>query len=138
MLFRSGNLAGEIVAKAPPDATTLLMATIGILAVNPFLYTTMPFDAQRAFAPVTLTGTVGMILVVHPSTPINNVKELIALAKAKPGQLAYPSSGAGTTPHLAAVLFQAMTGTKMTHVAYKGSLAYTIDLVTGQIGRAHV
>ncbi len=131
-----GNVAGDVVAKAPPDASTLLVGTIGILTVNPFLYPKMPFDAQRAFAPVTLTGTVGMILVVHPSTPANNVKELIALAKAQPGQLTYPSSGAGTTPHLAAVLFLAMTGTKMTHVAYKGSVAYTIDLVTGRLALA--
>lgn len=128
-----GNLAGEIVAKAAPDGLTLLMGTIGILTVNPFLYTKMPFDAQRAFAPVTLTATSGMLLVVHPSTPANSVKELIAIAKSRPAQLTYPSSGAGTTPHLAAALFLAMTNTKMIHVAYKGSPQYVIDLLTGRL-----
>jgi tripartite-type tricarboxylate transporter receptor subunit TctC len=128
-----GNLAGDIVAKAPPDGLTLLMGTIGILTVNPFLYTKMPFDAQRAFAPVTLTATAGMLLVVHPSTPAHNVTQLIALAKARPGQLTYPSSGAGTAPHLAAALFLSTTNTKMIHVAYKGSPQYVIDLLTGRL-----
>ena len=128
-----GNLAGEIVAKAPPDGLTLLMGNIGILMVNPFLYTRMPFDAQRAFAPVTLTATAGMLLVVHPSTPAHNVKELIALAKARPGHLTYPSSGMGSTPHLAAALFLSMTNTTMIHVAYKGSPQYVIDLLTGRL-----
>jgi tripartite-type tricarboxylate transporter receptor subunit TctC len=128
-----GNLAGEAVARAAPDGHTLLVGTIGILAVNPYLYPKMPFDTVRAFAPVTLTGTVGMLLVVHPSVPVNNVKELIALAKSRPGQLTYPSSGAGTTPHLAAALFLSMTGTKMLHVAYKGSPQYTIDLISGRL-----
>lgn len=128
-----GNLAGDIVAKAAPDGLTLLMGTIGILTVNPFLYIKMPFDAQRAFAPVTLTATAGMLLVVHPSTPVDSVKALIALARARPGQLTYPSSGAGTAPHLAAALFQSMTHTKMIHVAYKGSPQYVIDLLTGRL-----
>ena len=128
-----GNLAGDIVAKAPPDGLSLLMGTVGILTVNPFLYIKMPFDAQRAFAPVTQTATTGMLLVVHPSTPANNVKELIALARARPAQLTYPSSGAGTTPHLAAALFLSMTNTKMIHVAYKGSPQYVIDLLTGRL-----
>lgn len=128
-----GNLAGDVVAKAPPDGHTLLVGTIGILTVNPYLYAKMPFDAQRAFAPVILTNTVGMLLVVHPSVPAGNVKELIALARARPEQLTYPSSGAGTTPHLAAALFLSMTGTKMIHVAYKGSPQYTIDLISGRL-----
>jgi tripartite-type tricarboxylate transporter receptor subunit TctC len=129
-----GSVAGEIVAKSPPDGYTLLIGATGNVVVNTFLYARMPYDAQRAFAPITLTATAGLMLVAHPSIPISSAKDLAALAKSRPGQLTYGSSGNGSTPHLAAALFMSMTGTRMTHVPYKGgSPQYTIDLITGRI-----
>lgn len=129
-----GGVAGEVVAKAPPDGYTLLIGATGNLVVNAFLYAKMPYDLQRAFAPITLAATAGLMLVAHPSIPIRSAKELAELAKTRPGQLTYGSSGNGSTPHLAAALFTSMTGAKMIHVAYKGgSPQYTIDLITGRI-----
>ena len=129
-----GGVAGEVVAKAPPDGYTLLIGATGNLVVNAFLYAKKPYDPQRAFAPITLAATAGLMLVAHPSIPIRSAKELAELAKTRPGQLTYGSSGNGSTPHLAAALFTSMTGAKMIHVAYKGgSPQYTIDLITGRI-----
>ena len=129
-----GNIAGDIVAKAPPDGYTLLIGSTGPVVVNAMLYAKMPYDPQRAFAPVTLTATAGLILVVHPSMPVKTAKDLAALAKTRPGQLTYGSSGVGSTTHLAGALFTSSTGTQMTHVPYKGgSPQYTIDLITGRI-----
>lgn len=132
-----GNLAGDAVAKASPDGYTLLIGSTGPVVVNALLYAKMPYDSQRAFAPVTLTATAGMMLVVHPSMPVQTVKDLIALGKSRPGQLTYGSSGIGATPHLGAALFTSMTGVQMIHVPYKGgSPQYTIDLITGRIDLA--
>ncbi len=129
-----GGVAGEVVAKAPPDGYTLLIGATGNLVVNAFLYTKIPYDPQRAFAPITLAATAGLMLVAHPSIPIRSAKELAELAKTRPGQLTYGSSGNGSTPHLAAALFTSMTGAKMIHVPYKGgSPQYTIDLITGRL-----
>ena len=129
-----GTVAGDVVAKAPPDGHTLVIGATGLAIVNALLYQKMPYDSQRAFAPVTMAATAGMMLVVHPSIPLQNVKDLITLGKSRPGQFTYGSSGNGSTPHLAAVLFTSMTGVQMIHVAYKGgSPQYTIDLITGRL-----
>ena len=129
-----GNIAGDIVAKAPPDGYTLLIGTTGPVVVNALLYAKMPYDVQRAFAPVTVAAVAAMILVVHPSMPVKTAKDLVVLAKTRPGQLTYGSSGVGATTHLGGALFASMTGTQLTHVPYKGgSPAYTIDLITGRI-----
>jgi tripartite-type tricarboxylate transporter receptor subunit TctC len=128
-----GNLAGDAVAKAAPDGYTLLIGATGPVVVNALLYAKMPYDVHRAFAPVTLAATAGLMLVVHPSIPVNSAKDLAELGKRKPGQLTYGSSGVGSTTHLGGALFAAMTGVQLIHVPYKGSPQYTMDLITGRI-----
>ncbi|MBI4191627.1 MAG: tripartite tricarboxylate transporter substrate binding protein [Betaproteobacteria bacterium] len=128
-----GNIAGEIVAKSPPDGYTLLMGATGPNAVNATLFGKMPYDTLRDFAPISLTATTYMLLVVHPSLPVKSVKDLIALAKARPGQLNYGSGGNGSTPHLAGELFKFMTGVSMNHIPYKGAQQYILDLISGRI-----
>ena len=127
-----GNIAGEIVAKSPPDGYTLLMGNNSILATNASLYKNMAFDPVKDLAPITLVASQPNILVVHPSVPARSVKELIALARARPGQLNYASSGSGAAAHLAAELFKSMTGTSMVHVPYKGAGPALIDVLAGQ------
>jgi tripartite-type tricarboxylate transporter receptor subunit TctC len=127
-----GNLAMEAVAKAPPDGYTLLMGTPG-LAINPSLYSSLPFDPLKDFAPISLIGTVPNVLVVNPSLPVESVADLVALAKAKPGVLNYASSGTGTSLHLAAELFTLDTGTKIVHVPYKGGSQAQTDVMGGQV-----
>jgi len=126
-------IGGELVAKAPPDGYTLLMC-VSTLATNPVIYRKVPYNALTDFAPVTLVLTASNILVVHPSLPPRTVKELVAFAKARPGQLNYGSAGLGTGPHLSMELFMSMTGLKMVHVPYKGSAPAMLDLVGGQVG----
>jgi tripartite-type tricarboxylate transporter receptor subunit TctC len=129
-----GNLAGDVVAKAAPDGYTLLIGATGPVVVNALLYAKMPYDVQRAFAPVTMAATAGLMLVVHPSIPVNSAKDLVALGKSRSDQMTFGSSGVGSTPFLGAALFSAMTGVRMIHVPYKGgSPQYTIDLITGRI-----
>jgi tripartite-type tricarboxylate transporter receptor subunit TctC len=131
-----GNIGAEAVAKAPPDGLTLLLATTGVMAINHRLYRTLPYDAVRDFAPVTQIGSLPLILTVHPSLPTRSVKELIALAKAKPGQLSYASSGVGGATHMTAEVFRMMAGVDILHIPYKGSGQALVDLISGQVPMA--
>jgi tripartite-type tricarboxylate transporter receptor subunit TctC len=128
-----GNIGTEIVAKAPPDGYTLLMGTISTHAINASLYKKLAFDPVKDFAPLTRIGRLPNILVVHPSLPVKSVKELIALAKSKPGDLSFASSGSGTSLHLSGELFKMMAGIEMVHVPYKGSSPALTDLLGGQV-----
>ncbi|HEV7799569.1 MAG TPA: tripartite tricarboxylate transporter substrate binding protein [Burkholderiales bacterium] len=127
-----GNVAGEIVAKSPADGYTLLMGNNSILATNASLYKNMSFDPVKDLAPVALLASQPNILVVHPSVPVKSVKELIAFAKAHPGQLNYASSGSGAAAHLAAELFKSMAGVSMVHIPYKGASPALVDMLAGQ------
>jgi tripartite-type tricarboxylate transporter receptor subunit TctC len=127
-----GNIGMELTAKSPPDGYTIVIATVGTWAVNPFLYQ-LPYDVVKDFAPITQVSTSPGALIVHPSVPVRNVKELIALAKKRPGELNYGSSGVGGFGHICGELFELMTGTKMTHIPYKSSAPALIDLLAGNI-----
>ncbi len=130
----NGIVGTELAAKAAPDGYTLFVGTMGNLAANTTLYAKkLPFDIARDFAPITQLVNVSFMLIVHPSFPARSVKELIAIAKARPGQINYSSSGAGGAPHLSAELFNMMAGTRMTHIPYKGSGPSYTDLLAGQV-----
>jgi tripartite-type tricarboxylate transporter receptor subunit TctC len=127
----SGGVVGtEVVAKSAPDGYTLLMAYHSHV-INPALYPSLPFDTVKAFAPITQVAVQPQLLNVHPSLPAKNVKELISLARARPGQLLYGSAGSGSGGHLANEIFNSMAGIKMTHVPYKGSAPALIDVIAG-------
>jgi tripartite-type tricarboxylate transporter receptor subunit TctC len=128
----NGTIGTAFVAKAAPDGLTLLIVPAGH-AANASLYKSLPYDASRDLAAVTLLASGPLVLVVYPSLPVRSVKELIALARQRPGELNYGSSGIGALPHLSAELFNVLAGTKMTHVPYKGPAAAVADLTTGQI-----
>jgi tripartite-type tricarboxylate transporter receptor subunit TctC len=129
----AGIIGAEAAAKAPNDGYTIMMGFAGVIAVNPSLYKTLPYDSVKDFAPVTLVALSPLMLVVHPAVPAHSVNELIALAKAKPGQLNFASTGSGSTQHLSAELFKSMADINMTHIPYKGSsLAYP-DLLAGNV-----
>ena len=128
-----GNIATELAAKAVADGYTLLVSPGSTLTSNPAVYSKVPFDPVKDFAPVTIIAGVPNALVVHPSLPVKNVKELIALAKSRPGQLAYASTGAGQSTHLSAELFKLMAGVNLIHVPYKGSAPALTDIVAGQV-----
>ena len=128
----NGIVGCELVARSAPDGHTLLMANSAWFVINPNLYRKLSYDAIADFAPVTLGVVYGYVLVVHPSIAANNVQELIALAKAKPGQLTFGSTGLGAVNHLAGEMFKTMTNTNLTHVPYKGSSAALADVLAGQ------
>jgi tripartite-type tricarboxylate transporter receptor subunit TctC len=128
-----GNIGAEAVAKAAPDGYTLLLATTGVMAINHRLYRTLPYDALRDFAPVTQIGSLPLILIVHPSLPVKSVRDLIALAKSKPGQLSYASSGVGGATHMTAEIFRMLSGVDIVHIPYKGSGQAMVDLISGQV-----
>lgn len=128
-----GTIAVEIVAGAAPDGYTVLFATMGTQVINPHLYSKLRYDPIRDFAPVSLTHVTPRVLVVHPSVKANSVVELIALAKRSPGALTFGSAGNGSSSHLSGELFNAMAGTSMTHVPYKGSGPAATDLLAGRI-----
>ena len=128
----NGNVGAEIVAKAPPDGYTLLLADIGALAISPSVYPTLPFDPVRDFAPVTMVAYSPHILVVNPAVPAATAQELIALAKAKPGKLNFAISGVGGAPHLAGVDFALRTGVQWVYIPYKGGSQAIADVAGGQ------
>ena len=130
----AANIIGtELVAKAPPDGYTLLLGTTGPLANNPLLYAKLPYDALKDFAPISNVANSAFVLVVHPSLPVKSVKELVALAKARPGQLSYASWGHGSSTHLATVLLMTMTSIDIVHVPYKGSGNTMPDMLAGNV-----
>lgn len=129
----AGSIASEILAKSPPDGYTIMVASLGGLAVNTNLYKGLTYHPLRDFAPITWATSQSNVLVVHPSVPANSVRQLIALAKAKPNGLSYGSSGAGNAGHLAGELFSTMAGIKMVHVPYKGGAPAMVDLIAGQV-----
>jgi len=128
----AGNIGAELAAKSPPDGYTIVFAYAGTHAINPSIYSRMPFH-ESDFAPIIWTAEVPQVLVVHPSLPVKTVKDLIALAKAKPGQLTYGSSGSGAMNHLTGALFTMMTKTNIVHVPYKGGGPAAIALLSGEI-----
>jgi tripartite-type tricarboxylate transporter receptor subunit TctC len=127
-----GNVAAEAVARAPADGYTWLLGNNSILATNQSLYKSLGYDPVRDFAPVALVAIQPNILVVNPDVPAKSVRELIALAKSRPGRLNYASSGSGAAAHLAGELFKAMTGVDMVHVPYKGAQPALTDVIAGQ------
>ena len=128
----NGMIGADLVAKANPDGYSLLLSSIGPMAINASLYK-MPYDIVADFAPITYTGNVTNLLVVHPSVAATSVKELIALAKAQPGKLTFASSGTGGAPHMAVELFKILAKVNVVHVPYKGGGPAMADLVGGQI-----
>jgi len=127
-----GSIGHDAAAKAPADGYTLLLTAKAALVVNPLLYKKLPYDPLNDFAFISVIVSAGPVLVVHPSVPARSVKELVALAKARPGKLNYGSGGIGTTAHIIGEYFQAITGTRLLHVPYKGGAVAMIDLVAGQ------
>ena len=128
-----GIIAAEILAKAPPDGHTIFACTTGNFAIQPFLYKSLPFNPDRDLVPVTQTGSLPYIIVVHPSLPVRNIKEFIAFAKARPGQLNFASSGVGSASHLSPEMFKSMAGIDLIHVPYKGTGQALGDLLAGQV-----
>ena len=128
-----GNIGTDRVAKAPADGYTLLFNTIGPIGVNVSLYSKLPFDPVKDFAPITLVAKVANILVVHPGVPVKSVQELIAYAKQNPGKLRYGSPGSGTSNHLSAELLKLMAGIDLMHIPYKSSAQMTTDILGGQV-----
>ena len=127
-----GRIGTDLVAKSLPDGYTLLLATSSVMGTGPALYQKLPFDMPKDFAPISLVAYTAYVLVVHPSVPAKSVKDLVMLAKSKPGRLTYASSGAGGAAHLSGELFSAMAGVKMIHVAYKGSSPGMFSVVSGE------
>ena len=129
----AGNIGSEQVAKSAPDGYTLLLGYDGTIVVNPHVYARLGFDVLRDFAPVTKLGDAGVIVVAHPSVPAKDLRELIALAKAKPGTFTYGSAGTGSSAHLACEMLSQLTGAGLVHVPYKGGGQAIADAVGGQI-----
>ena len=128
-----GTIGADAVAKAAPDGYTLLMGSNSTVSVAPALYPKNPYNPVRDFAPVSILATVPFVLVTNPSVPVKNVGELIALAKAKPDYLSMASAGTGSSNHLVGELFGSITGTRLTHIPYKGSGPAQVDLTAGQV-----
>jgi tripartite-type tricarboxylate transporter receptor subunit TctC len=128
-----GSIGVELVAKAPPDGYTLLWGTTSSHGVGPNVYKKLPYDPVKDFEPVILTVQAQSVVTVHPSVPVKSIKDLVALARSKPGALSYGSSGNGTMSHLAGELFKYSTKTDLVHVPYKGSTPALVDLISGQV-----
>ena len=125
----------EAAAKAPPDGYTLLLG-VGTLATAPSMYRKLPYDALKDLAPITQLAVVSQALVVHPSLPVKSVNDLVALARKRPGEIAFASPGTGTLPHLSMELFLVMSGTRMLHIPYKGPGPGIVDLIAGRVSAA--
>jgi tripartite-type tricarboxylate transporter receptor subunit TctC len=128
----NGNIATEVAVKSQPDGYTMIMGNIGPIGVNPHLYK-LAFDPLRDLAPVTLIATAPLLVVVHPSLPVNSLKDLIALAKREPGKLSYSSAGVGSSNHLAGALFNIEARVDVVHIPYKGAAPALTDLIAGQV-----
>jgi len=128
-----GTIGAEAAARSAPDGYTMFLAGVATHGINPNLRAKLPYDPVRDFEPVSLIASAPLIIVVHPSLPVRTVKDLIALAKSKPGAVTYASNGAGGSSHMAVELFDMMTGTKMLHVPYKGLSPALTDLISGQV-----
>ena len=131
-----GIIGSEAAAKSAPDGYTLIMSNAGTHAVNASLYAKLPYDPVKDFAPVTLVAIAPNILIVHPTLPVHSARELIALAKSKPGELTFGSGGNGSTAHLSGEMFRTMAGINIVHVPFKGSPAAVIGVISGQIAMA--
>jgi tripartite-type tricarboxylate transporter receptor subunit TctC len=129
----AGRVGAELVAKAKPDGYTLLVGNVGTQSVNPALYKKMPYDPDKAFAPIGMIAELPLVMLVTPSLPWKNVKDVVEAAKKDPGKITFASSGAGGAPHLAGEIFQQASGTKMLHVAYKGGGPAALDLMAGHV-----
>jgi tripartite-type tricarboxylate transporter receptor subunit TctC len=128
-----GNIGADLVAKAEPDGYTLLMTSPGIQSINQFLYKSMPFDPDKAFAPISLVADMSMLVVVHPKTNVKTLADLIAAARANPGKLTFGSAGVGTTGHLGQALLTHVAKINLTHIPYRGAAPSVTDLIAGQI-----
>ena len=128
-----GNIGSAEVVRAVPDGYTLLMTTSGIQAINPFLYSKMPFDPNKDLQPVSVLVSLNNVLVINPTVKISSVNDLIAQAKDQPGKLNYASSGSGTSIHMSGEMFKFMTGVNLIHIPYKGSAPAVTDLLGGQV-----
>jgi len=128
-----GNIGADLVAKSAPDGYTLLMGAVATHAINPSLYSKIPYDPVKDFAPVALVAQVPNILVLNPAVPARSVRELIELARTRPGYLNFGSGSTGSTGHLAGELFKTMAGVQMVHIPYKGAAPATADLLGGQV-----
>lgn len=130
----AGNIGAGVLVRSAPDGYTLMIGGAGTLTVNPSLYRgKLPFDTLRDFAPLSLVATLPLMLVVHPSLPVKSVRELVALARSRPGELNFSSPGSGTPGHLAGELFKTLTGVTMVHVPYKGGALALVDLLAGHV-----
>jgi tripartite-type tricarboxylate transporter receptor subunit TctC len=127
-----GNIGTELCAKSPPDGYTVCMMTVA-QTISPAIYRKLGYDLSKDFTFVTLMAILPSMLTTHPAFPAKNVKEVIAIAKARPGQIIYSSTGNGTSPHMLMEMFKSMTGTDMVHVPYKGQAPSVIDQISGQI-----
>jgi tripartite-type tricarboxylate transporter receptor subunit TctC len=129
----AGAIGADVVAKAKADGHTILMGNIGTQAINPSLYKKLPYDPDKAFAPISLVAELPLAMMVNPQVPAKTAKEFVALAKGQPGQLSYSSSGAGGAPHLAAEMFKLATHTFIVHVPYRGGGPAVQDLLAGHV-----
>ena len=129
----AGMVGSDYVSKAKPDGYTLLVGNVGTLSINPSLYKKMPYDAEKAFTPVSMIAELPFFLLVNPNFPAKSIKEFIAIAKAKPGKVSYASSGSGGGPHIAAEVFEKMAGVDLLHVPYKGGGPAAADVMAGHV-----
>jgi len=129
----AGMIGSDFVARAKPDGYTLLIGNIGTFSINPSLYKKLPYDPDKAFAPISMIAELPFFLLVTPSFKANNIKELIAFAKANPGVVTYASSGSGSGPHLAGEMFEKAAGLEMVHIPYKGGGPAATDVMAGHV-----